>query len=109
MRSKGGKRSSGDAKAVQYLLNECAWVDYQMSKGESLLEASANGNVKVVKLLLEHNAKVDFQDTNGVSPLFIASQNGYVGVVKVLLEKGAQVDLLDSLLYWLLVSLVMLT
>ena len=78
------------------MLNECARVDYQRSKGESLIKASAIGNVKVVKSLLEHNAKVDFQDTNGVSPLFIASQNGYIGMVKVLLEKGAQVDLRPS-------------
>ncbi len=39
MLSKGGKRSSGDAKAVQYVLNEGAQVDYQRSRGESLIKA----------------------------------------------------------------------
>ena len=79
----------GQEVVVQWLLNNCAELNSENSRGRTPLSlAAANGHEEVVKLLLSRDdVAADSQDKDGRTPLSWAAETGHEEVVKLLLSR----------------------
>ena len=88
----------GQEVVVQWLLNNCAELNSENSRGRTPLSLAAmNGHEAVVKLLLgRDDVEADSRDRWGQTPLSMAAQNGHEAVVKLLLSRDVEADPKDK-------------
>ncbi|XP_057380453.1 ankyrin repeat and SOCS box protein 13-like [Daphnia carinata] len=90
--------SKGCVEAVQFLIDEGAWINARNIDGATpLCVACAAGQTEVAKILIESNASVNptilIDPLN--SPLHEAVMKGHVQCVKLLIAKGAKLNAAD--------------
>ncbi len=68
-------------------------INYQNSKGETLLHVACQNNKHLLaKLLIEKGAKTNIADNDETTSLVIACKKGNYDIVKLLLKNGADVN-----------------
>jgi ankyrin repeat protein len=85
-----GAVAGGRASIAQWLVENCADVNYRYAKGYSpLLTAAANGHLEIVKILLAHGADLHARTDDGKNALSIAQERGHTAVVNYLQQLGS--------------------
>jgi hypothetical protein len=88
--------ASGDAGAVERLMNRGAVLDAPDRDGETPLHAAARqGHTVVVQLLLARGADANRAAGHGVSPLQLAVAGGHLQAAQALLLSGADANAQD--------------
>lgn len=88
--------SDGNLKAVNFLLDKGASVNFEDVNGTTpLMAASGSGHSEVAKLLLAQKAGINYQNKDfGMTALmYAASPDGKLEVLRVLAEAGADTNL----------------
>ncbi|KEZ43413.1 1-alkyl-2-acetylglycerophosphocholine esterase [Scedosporium apiospermum] len=83
----------GNARIVQFLLDNDVDVDGVDSSGRTALHYAARGaHIEVVSRLLAGGADSEARDYNGLSPLHAAAEAGCEAVIRLLARGGADLN-----------------